>query len=276
MVKPAQKRAAVRLMQSHKVSERRACGELGVSRSMMVYVPRQPDKDATLMEAVKAMSAKYPRFGYRRIAIMLGWECGKTVNPKRIYRIWKRLNLQLPRKRPRRKRPGTSQVLLRPEHHNHVWSYDFVSDRTAEGRKLKILVVLDEHTRECLALEVASSIRAHHVIDTLGRLMTLHGRPKFIRSDNGPEFTANALIRWLTDHDIGPSFINPGSPWQNAYVESFNGKFRDECLNREWFLNRKDAQLLIEKWRYHYNHERPHSSLENQPPAKVSGRKKAA
>ena len=207
---------------------------------------------------------------------MLGWQMNESINVKRVYRIWKMLNLQLPKKRPRRKRPGTQPIQLQSEHNNHVWSYDFISDRTANGQKLKILVVVDEYTRECLALEVAASIRAHHLIETLSRLMTLHGRPRFIRSDNGPEFTAKALIKWLTGNDIGPAFIKPGSPWQNAYVESFNGKFRDECLSREWFHNRKEAQVIIEQWRHHYNHERPHSALDNQPPSKVSGRQNVA
>lgn len=276
MVTPAQKREAVRMMQARNVSQRRACKEIGVSRSHMVYKPKQPLKDKPLIESIKVLSEKYPRFGYRRIGVMLGWQMDEKINAKRVYRVWKMLNLQLPKRRPRRKRPGSDPIKLQSEHINHVWSYDFVSDRAANGQKLKILVVVDEYTRECLALEVAASIRAHHLIDTLSRLMTLYGKPKFIRSDNGPEFTANALIKWLTGNNIGPAFIKPGSPWQNAYVESFNGKFRDECLNREWFYNRKDAQVMIEKWRHHYNHERPHSSLGDQPPAKVSGRKHVA
>ena len=265
MVKPVHKREAVRIMLHHRISQRRACREIGISRSILVYIPKQPNKDKGIMESIKALSEKYPRFGYRRIAVMLGWQLNETVNVKRVYRIWTILNLQLPKKRPRRKRPGTDLMKLQSEHNNHVWSYDFVSDRTASGQKLKILVVVDEYTRECLALKVAASIRAHHLIDTLGKLMTLYGRPKFIRSDNGPEFTANVLIKWLIDNNIGPAFIKPGSPWQNAYVESFNGKFRDECLSREWFSSRKEAQVIIEQWRHHYNHERPHSALDNQP-----------
>jgi len=277
VVTPAARREAVRMMMDHQISQRRACKEIGLSRSLLVYEPKQPAKDRPLMESVKSLSETYPRFGYRRIAVMLCWQQPEEhVNVKRVYRIWKMLNLQLPKKRPRRKRPGTDPMKLVSQHTNHVWSYDFVSDRAANGQKLKILVVVDEYTRECLALEVAASIRANHLIKTLGRLMTLYGRPKFIRSDNGPEFTAKALIKWLTEHNIGPAFIKPGSPWQNAYVESFNGKFRDECLSREWFLNRKEAQVIIEKWRYSYNHERPHSALDNQPPSKVSGRQNAA
>lgn len=276
MVKPAQKRIAVRHLEGKKVSRSVACKAIGISRSSMAYRSKQLDKDTKLIESVKELSEEYPRFGYRRIAVILGWKIDDTINVKRVYRIWKMLNLQIPKKRPRRRRPGIQPFKLQSEHNNHVWSYDFVSDRTANGQKLKILVVVDEHSRECLTLEVAASIRAHHLIDTLSRLMTIHGKPRFIRSDNGPEFTAHALIKWLTEQKIGPAFIKPGSPWQNAYVESFNGKFRDECLSREWFLNRKDAQVIIEQWRHHYNHERPHSALGGQPPSKVSGRQHVA
>jgi len=264
------------MMMHHNISQRQACEALGISRSLLAYSAKQPEKDQALIEPIKALSEAYPRFGYRRIAVMLNWQTERKINIKRVYRIWKMLNLQLPKRRPRRKRPGSDPMKLVSRHTNHVWSYDFISDRAANGQKLKILVIVDEYTRECLALEVAPSIRSQHLIDTLSRLMTLYGRPKFIRSDNGPEFTAKAVIEWLTKYQIGPAFIKPGSPWQNAYVESFNGKFRDECLSREWFLNRKEAQVIIEKWRQHYNHERPHSALCYQPPAKVSGRQNAA
>lgn len=276
MVKPADKRIAVRHLKEKCISQSIACKAVGISRSAFVYQSKKSDKDKALMQAVKDFSEKYPRFGYRRITEMLNREMKKSYNVKRIYRIWKMLNLQLPKKRPRKKRPGSTTKELESLHMNHVWSYDFVSDRTANGQKLKILAVIDEYTRECLALEVAASIRSHHLIDTLSRLMTLYGKPQFIRSDNGPEFAANTLVEWLTNNQIGPSFIDPGSPWQNPYVESFNGKFRDECLNREWFLSRKEAKVMIENWRHTYNHERPHSSLNNQPPAKVSGRIHAA
>lgn len=216
-------------------------------------------------------SRKFPRFGYRRIAAIMG------ENHKRIYRLWRQENLQLPKKRPkRRKISSTESKLLKSMAINHVWSYDFISDRCANGQKLKILCVVDKHTKECLALEVASSIWANHLIDTLSRLMTIHGRPQFIRSDNGPEFTATALIKWLREERIGSLFIKPGSPWENGYIESFNGKFRDECLNREWFLNRQDAKKIIEEWRIHYNNERPHSALGYLPPAQVSSRNQAA
>jgi transposase InsO family protein len=265
VVTPAARREAVQIMMHRKVSQRQACRVLGISRSLLAYSPRQPLKDQALMELIKKLSQTYPRFGYRRIAVMLSWQQGRRVNVKRVYRIWKMLNLQLPKRRPRKRKPGSDPITLLSEHTNHVWSYDFVNDRTANGQKLKILVVVDEYTRECLALEVASSIRANHLIDTLSRLMTLHGRPRFLRSDNGPEFTAKAVIKWLTEHQIGPAFIKPGSPWQNAYVESFNGKFRDECLSREWFTNRKEAQIIIEQWRHHYNHVTCYPKFEPKP-----------
>ncbi len=221
------------MMLSRNISKRRACKEIGISRSSMNYKHTQPNKDQELAKRVKKLSDKYSRFGYRRIGVMLNWEHKESINAKRVYRIWRMLNLQLPKKRPRRKRPGSDPIKLQSEHTNHVWSYDFVSDRAANGQKLKILVVVDEYIRECLALEVTASIQAHHLIYTLSRLMILHGKLRFIRSDNDPEFTAKALVKRLTQNNIGPAFIEPGSPWQNTYVESFNGKFRDECLNSE-------------------------------------------
>jgi len=263
-------------MMRHGISQRQACHVLDVNRSLLSYTPKQPAKDQALIEPIRDLSQRYPRFGYRRIGAMLAWQQNEPINAKRVYRIWRMLNLQLPRRRPKKKRPGRDPITPVSIRANHVWSYDFVSDRTADGRKLKILAVVDEYTRECLALEVASSIRSSHVIDTLGRLMTLYGKPAFIRSDNGPEFTAKAVIKWLTTQNVGPAFIEPGSPWQNGYIESFNGKFRDECLSREWFASKKEAQVMIEQWRHHYNHERPHSALGYQPPSKVSGRQNAA
>ncbi len=159
---PAAKKEAVRMMMRHNISGRQACRVLGVSRSLLAYTPKQPEKDKALIEPIKKLSQTYPRFGYRRIAVMLGWQQDNAINAKRVYRIWKMLNLQLPKRRPRRRRPGSDPMKLLSEHTNHVWSYDFISDRTANGHKLKILAVVDEYTRECLALEVASSIRANH------------------------------------------------------------------------------------------------------------------
>lgn len=276
MVTPANRIEAVKIMQAMGISGRKACSIFEVSRTMLYYKSITNKKDKSISDKIKTLSEKYPRFGYRRITVMLSHELKESVNPKRVYRIWQNMNLQLPKKRPKRKRPATSSDKLQSEFNNHVWSYDFVSDKTANGRKLKILSIVDEYTRECLALEVATLIRSNHLIDTLSRLMSIYGKPKFIRSDNGPEFTAKVLIQWLTQNQIGPSFIRPGSPWENAYIESFNGKFRDECLSREWFLNLKEAQVIIEKYRKFYNHKRPHSSLGYKTPSEFSGRSNAA
>lgn len=220
------------------------------------------------MEQLLELSHRYPRFGYRRIAVMAGRSAGQ------VFRLWQKWQLALPKRRPRRRRVGTKMRVPNAIQPNRVWNYDFVHDRLADGRPLKLLCVVDEYTRECLAIEVSKSIRSHDVMLTLTRLMRLYGRPVFIRSDNGAEFTAIRVMKWLRDHNIGPAFIRPGSPWQNGYVESFNGKLRDECLNREWFTSRKEAKVIIEVWRQFYKHEQPHSSLGNKPPAHV-GRERA-
>jgi transposase InsO family protein len=276
VVKPAQKIKAVKIMQAKGISVRKACLVMDVSRTMLYYESKQSKKDQYLAQKIKSLSDTYPRFGYRRIAVMLSFQEKKSINAKRVYRLWQNLNLQLPKKRPKRKRVSSSANKLKSLHTNHVWSYDFVSDKTATGRKLKILTVVDEHTRECLALEVATSIRSHHLIETLSRLMSIYGKPGFIRSDNGPEFTSKSIIKWLSAQQVGPSYINPGSPWENGYIESFNGKFRDECLSREWFVSLQEAQIIIEKWRRFYNTKRPHSSLGYQTPSAYSGRKNVA
>jgi len=276
VVTPQQKRAAVKIMHKHKISIRKACEIIEIKRSTFHYCSKMIQKDQALMVKIKRLSERYPRFGYRRITVMLENKYNIHINPKRVYRLWKIMHLQLPKKRPKKRRVGNDPVQLVSVKKNHIWSYDFLSDRCANGQKLKILAVIDEYTRECLALEVAGSIRSNHLINTLSRLMTLHGKPQFIRSDNGPEFTSKAVIAWLSQNSIETAFIKPGSPWQNGFVESFNGKFRDECLSREWFLDRRDAKVLIEKWRHFYNHERPHSALLNKTPAEVSGRSYAA
>jgi transposase InsO family protein len=183
--------------------------------------------------------------------------------------MWRTLGLNIPRRRPRRRRCGSDIRLPGAVQPNAVWSYDFVHDQLVDGRILKLLCVIDEYTRECLAIEVGASLRSQDVILTLSRLMRLHGKPAFVRSDNGAEFTAAKVMRWLRDNTIGPAFIAPGSPWQNGFVESFNGKLRDELLNREWFRSRAEARVLIESWRQFYNERRPHSAHRYQPPATV-------
>ena len=195
---------------------------------------------------------------------------GWRVNHKRVERIWRKEGLKVPQKQPKRKRlwlNDGSCVRLRPEYKDHVWSYDFVADRTADGRPLRILTILDEYTRECLRIVVERQIRSQDVIGVLSELFLLRGIPEHIRSDNGPEFTAKAVRDWLTRLEVKTLFIEPGSPWENGYIESFNGKLRDELLNREIFTTLLEAKVLIENWRKEYNQVRPHSSLGYRPPA---------
>lgn len=251
------------VMTSRGLSTRAAARGLGLSRSVVHYALKQPGTDAKLSGRIRDLSQQFPRFGYRRVAAWL------NVGDKRLWRLWSRMGLALPRRRPRRRRSGSDIHLPTAMLPNTVWSYDFVHDRTANKRTLKLLCVLDECTRECLGIEVARSIRSQDVILTLSRLMRLYGKPAYIRSDNGAEFTAAAVMRWLRDQNVGPAFIAPGSPWQNGTVESFNGKLRDECLNREWFVSVRDARVLIEQWRSFYNHQRPHSALGYRPPAVI-------
>ena len=222
-----------------------------------------------LTRAVVTLAAQYGRYGYRRITALLqssGWPVGKD----RVQRIWRREGLKVPQKqRPRRRLwlNGGSCVRLRPEHRNHVWSYDFVSARTHDGRTLRLLTLLDEVTRECLAIRVERRIGSPEVIETLSDVMVWQGVPEHIRSDNGPEFLARDLRQWLGKVGTGTLYIEPGSPWDNGYCESFNGKLRDECLNGEIFYSLKEAQIVIEQWREEYNTRRPHSALNYRPPA---------
>ena len=206
---------------------------------------------------MRELAGQYPRYGYRKIRVFLARR-GHPMSAQRAYRLWHQAGLHVPRRRPRPVAPTAM---------NHVWAYDFVFDTCADGRSLKCLTVVDEFTRECLAIDVAGSIRSGLVIDVLGQLVSLHGAPRYLRSDNGPEFIATALLRWLQTVEIDTAFIDPGKPWQNGTDESFNGKFRNECLSLEWFRNRMEAKIGIERWRRHYNEERPHMSLGDLTPA---------
>lgn len=214
------------------------------------------------------LAAQYGRYGYRRIHALLmarGWSLSRS----RVERIWKREGLKVPVKQPKRGRlwlADGSCVRLRPEYPHHVWSWDFVMERTHDGRVLKILVLIDEHTRQCLALHVARQIRSNDVIDVLAEAMVEHGVPAYLRSDNGPEMVAKNLRCWLAAVGAQTLYIEPGSPWENGYCESFNGKFRDELLNGEIFYTLREAQVVIEQWRHHYNTIRPHSALSYRPP----------
>ena len=263
MTSPSARRESVQELVRRGVSERKACRYLGLSRRICSYTPTQPEKDRVVAEKLLAASPQVPRFGYRRMAAWL------ALGEARVRRQWRALGLNIPRRRPRRRRSGSDIRLPGAVRPNAVWSYDFVHDQMVDGRALKLLCVIDEYTRECLAIEVGASLRAQDVILTLSRLMRLYGKPGFVRSDNGAEFTAAKVMRWLRDAAIGPAFIAPGSPWQNGFVESFNGKLRDELLNREWFRSRAEAKVLIEHWRQFYNEQRPHSAHRYKTPASI-------
>lgn len=228
-----------------------------------------PDAEAALTAAIIELACRYGRYGYRRITALLqadGWR----VNHKRVERIWRREGLKVPQKQPKRGRlwlNDGSCIRLRPEQSNHVWSYDFVADRTHDGRAFRMLCIIDEFTRESLAIQVARNLKATDVIDTLSDLFILRGIPAYIRSDNGPEFVAQALRDWIAAVGAKTAYIEPGSPWENGYCESFNGKLRDELLNGEVFYTLEEARVVIEAWRRHYNTRRPHSSLGYRPPA---------
>ena len=223
-----------------------------------------------LTEDIIALATQYGRYGYRKITALLHYQKGWTVNHKRVERIWRQEGLKVPKKQPKRSRlwlNDGSCIRLRSEYKDHVWSYDFMIDRTANGRAFKILNIIDEYTRECLAILVARKIKTADVIDLLFWLFVSRGVPAHIRSDNGPEFTAKAIRSWLNHLGVKTLYIEPGSPWENGYIESFNGKLRDELLNREIFTTLEEAKVLIEQWRKEYNHVRPHSAKNNRPPA---------
>lgn len=253
----------------HGVSERLACRVLGQHRSTQRKKPTRPDDEVALTADITSLATQYGRYGYRRITAMLrqrGWR----VNAKRVARIWRREGLKVPSKQPKRGRlwlNDGSCIRLRPEYPNHVWSYDFVEDRTHDGRKYRMLNVIDEFTRECLAIRINRKLKSTDVIDVLSDLFILRGIPTHVRSDNGPEFIAQALRDWLAAVGSKTAYIMPGSPWENGYCESFNSKLRDELLNGEIFYTLKEAKIVIETWRRHYNTIRPHSSLRYQPPA---------
>ncbi len=239
---------------------------------MVRYVARKRRDEARLVKKIHKLAIRNSRYGYRRITVLLRRE-GFRVNRKRVHRIWKSEGLGLPRRRPKRRRIGpTGEIVNKAEYPNHVWSYDFVEDRTERGGKLRILVVIDEYTRECLAIRVASSIPASAVIEVLEWLFLTRGVPKYLRSDNGPEFVSRAVCQWLEEGGCSSLFITPGSPWENGYIESFNDKLRDECLNREIFRNGKEAQAVVEAFRQEYNNCRPHSSLSYLTPVEFARR----
>ena len=251
------------------VSERRVCRVIDQPRSTQRDNPVVRDDEECLRAEIIRLASKYGRYGYRRITALLKRE-GFRVNHKRVERIWREESLKVPKKQPKRGRlwlNDGSCVRLRPTHRNHVWSYDFVADRTHDGRSIKMLTVIDEYSRECLAIVVERRLQSDDVLSCITELFVKHGPPEHIRSDNGSEFTARVVHQWLKRLGVQTLFIEPGSPWENGYNESFNGKFRDELLNGEIFYTLKEAQVLIEEWRLEYNTFRPHSSLKYRPPA---------
>jgi transposase InsO family protein len=251
------------------VSERLACRVLGQHRSTQRKMPRGRTDEAALTADIVALATRYGRYGYRRIAAMLR-DAGWVVNAKRVERIWRREGLKVPQKQPKKSRlwlNDGSCVRLRPERPNHVWSYDFVESRTHDGRKFRMLNLIDEFTRECLAIRIDRKLNSTAVIDILTDLFILRGVPSHVRSDNGPEFIATAVRDWIFAVGAKTAFIEPGSPWENGYCESFNSKLRDELLNGEIFYSLAEARVVIEAWRVHYNTARPHSSLGYRPPA---------
>jgi transposase InsO family protein len=251
-----------------KVSERRACKVLGQARSTQRHHWKVPDDEEVLIADIVELATRYGRYGYRKITALLRQD-GWYVNHKRVERIWRQEGLKVPKKQPKRKRlwlADGSCIRLKPLYKDHVWSYDILTTRTVDGRAIRILVILDEYSRECLGILVARKITTQDVLDQLADLFIYRGIPAHIRSDNGPEFTAKVLREWLNRLGVKTLFIEPGSPWENGYVESFNGKLRDELLNGEIFYTLLEAKVLIENWRIEYNHIRPHSSLGNKPP----------
>ena len=264
MTQPQERRALVQEVQQHKqLSQRRVCQAFGFDRSSIRYTqtPGQQERDQALLQQLRGLAHEHPSFGYRRVVALLK-RTNQAANAKRVQRLWKLGGLSLPRRRPKKRHSQATQRLVdqvaRP---NQVWCYDFVHDQCINGTALKMLTIEDEFTRESLAIEVGTSLPATRVLRVLERLFEERGAPVGIRSDNGPEFVAQALKLWLASKGVATHFIEPGSPWQNGIAESFNGKLRTECLNRECFANRAHAVALVARYRRYYNEERPHSSL---------------
>ena len=271
MVSSQARREQVALACERGHSKRRACELMEVARSGLAYRSVRVERDRPVVEAMKRLAGQYPRYGYRRIRVFLKRE-GQAMSRHRAHRLWRVAGLQLPRRRPRRRVAVSRPRPLPAVGPNHVWAYDFVFDACANGQQLKCLTIIDEFTRECLAIDVAGSIRSARVIEVLKRLISLYGAPRFLRSDNGPEFVSRAILEWLAGAGIDTALIDPGKPWQNGADESFNGKFRDECLSLEWFRSREETRVVIETWRRHYNHVRPHQSLNDLTPIEFKTR----
>ena len=274
---PSQKRRAVQIIVEENIgTTAQACRALGLARSSFYLASSVRAESRTLRQQITALSQKHPRYGYRRITALLRRE-GQEVNGKRVQRVRRMEGLQVSKKQRRMRRVGESTAQRqRALHRGHVWSWDFVEDQTESGTRFRVLTLLDEYTRECLAVHVAWSIRAVDVITVVEAAMERFGVPTHLRSDNGPEFIAYAIQDWLKDKGVKTIYITPGSPWENAYIESFHDKLRDECLNRELFGSLLEAQVIIEQWRMEYNGLRPHSALGYQTPDEFAARHNAS
>lgn len=265
---PQAKRNAVsHLVAKRDYSQRRACKLVGISRSSARYSPKPRPGETAFKQRVRQLANQHPNYGYRRITAILRRE-GSQVNHKRVQRIWQAEGLQLPRRKPRKRWCGPKgEVIHKAQYRNHVWSYDFLEEHTVRGKRLRILAVIDEFTRECLAFLVDRSITSNEVVDLLEWLFLVYGKPRHIRSDNGPELIAHKIQDWLAEQGCKTIYISPGSPWENAYIESFIGKFRKECVDRYLFYTLKETRSIVEDWRQEYNNYRPHSSLGYLPPS---------
>lgn len=253
----------IKHMEGKGLSQRAACRWIGVSRAVGRYELRRPVQDTQFLDKMRAAAKANPRYGYRRVAVV------SQVGFGRAWRLWKHYGFKIGAQRTRKPRKKDKPITALPqqaESPNHVWTYDILFDRLADGRPFKTLSVLDEFTRECLGILVATSILAEDVIAFLGKILQQRSAPVFLRSDNGSEFTAGSVQDWLMEKKVGPAFIPPGQPWKNGFIESYHDKFRDECLQREWFSSLLDAQVVIADWRLHYNTQRPHSSLNYKTP----------
>ncbi len=271
LLSPARRRAAIdHVRRCLNVSERRVCRVLGQHRSTQRRIPTGREDEEQLTADIVELARQYGRYGYRKIAELLRSTAGWSVSDKRVERIWRREGLKVPRKQPKRGRlwlNDGSCIRLRAERPNHVWSYDFVEDRTHEGKKYRMLNIVDEFTHECLAIRIDRKLKSADVIDVLSDLFILRGVPGHVRSDNGPEFVAKAVQEWIGAVGAKTAYIAPGSPWENGFIESFNARLRDELLDGEIFYSLKEARIVIESWRRHYNTVRPHGSLGYKPPA---------
>jgi putative transposase len=259
------------------LSLRRSCALCRISRSSYGYESYESSlervqQDRDLSQRLHHIAKRRPRYGYRRAHALLRRE-GHLINQKRVRRLWKQEKLTLPQRRPRRRRAAKPEKWLyaaaRP---HHVWTYDFVQDKCNQGHRLRFLTITDEFTRQSLAVVTATSIRSAQVLEVLSRLFVQHGAPQYLRSDNGPEFVSQAVQQWLREQGVQTVYIEPGCPWQNGYAESFHSRFRDECLNREWFHNVREARVVVEAWRKYYNQQRPHSSLNYLTPVEFAAR----